>query len=290
MKHPYKIYRFTRIGISLLFLACAGMAFSGFSRIADVLLKMQFGPALMKCFAAFSAGALACVLSIALITILFGRFYCSFFCPFGILQDFFGWISRRKAKTVPDFRKTRYVIGGISFGMLIAGWTVPFLFLDPYSNFGRIVGAFTAGGFLPLLAIAPLASCKNRIYCTTVCPVGMLLGLLAKHSLFRLHIAEENCVKCGICAGFCPSGCIDSSKGTLDNERCVRCMNCLAECRTHAIHFSMPNFREKAENAKNTEKASLPVDQSRRAFLINGTVLLAGLSAAIVLAKTGMNK
>lgn len=264
-----------RIAGAILFMLAVGVAFSGIGGIFAGLPHAQFGPALMKCLAAFSAGTLATVLAIALATFCFGRFYCAVFCPFGCLQDFIGWISRRNGKTAPNFAPIRYAVAGAAFGMLVFGWAAPFLLLDPYSNFGRIAGSFTAGGVIPLVVIALLALWKKRIFCTTVCPVGTLLGVLAKHGIFRLRFTGD-CVKCGICVKACPAGCIDPAAGVIDNERCVRCLNCLSVCRLHAVKFGVP------------EKKRVSVDEARRAFLINGGVLFAGLAAGAVLAKAGM--
>lgn len=128
---------------------------------------------------------------------------------------------------------------------------------------------------IPLIVIALLAVWKKRIYCTAICPVGTLLGLIAKHGVFRLRLTDR-CVKCGMCVKVCPAGCIDPHNGTLDNERCIRCMNCVSACRLQAVKFALP------------ERKTPPVDQARRAFLINGGVLVAGVAAGMVLAKTGM--
>lgn len=337
MKNKLFSGRKLRIALAALFLLAAGAAFSGFGMITAPLLQLQFAPALMRCFAAFSLGALLTVLGIALTAFLFGRFYCAFFCPLGILQDFFGWVSRRKGKTSADFRKTRLALAGMALGMLVFGWTTPFLLLDPYSNAGRMAGAFTAGGFLPLILIAALAIWKKRIYCTAVCPVGTVLGAFAEHGIFRLRMTED-CVKCGLCVKNCPSGCIDLKNGSIDNARCVRCMNCLSVCRTGGVKFSL--FRNEAIHGKHSRSAissssspaplsstgastdasigvaalpistssvsaaepaspekpqkreveKVPVDLSRRAFLIDCACLLGGLAAGALLVKGGMAK
>ncbi len=271
--------RVIRICAAAVFLLAAGFAFSGFSGLFAQFLHIQLGPALVKCAAAFSLGTLAVVLGIALFTFLFGRFYCSVFCPFGILQDAAGFLSRRKAKAVPDYAKARCAIAGIVFGALLCGWSGGFLLLDPYSNFGRIFAFFTLGGVIPPVLLILLAVWKKRIYCTTVCPVGALLGLLAKYGIFKLSISGK-CVKCGKCVQGCPSGCIDVESGVIDNGRCVRCMNCISACPLGCIGFAAPRRREEA----------VPVDTSRRRFLISGGVLIAGLAAGAALAKTGLGK
>ncbi len=213
----------------------------------------------------------------ALLTFCFGRFYCAFFCPLGILQDVIAYLSRREGKGLPNCRRIRYGIAGVAVGMVLAGWSLPFLLLDPYSNFGRIAGSFTIGGLLPLLVIAFLAVWKKRIYCTAICPVGTVLGLLARHGLFQLHLTEQ-CVKCGQCVKVCPSGCIDPAAGTIDNERCVRCLSCLAVCRLHAVKYGRPGKKVRT------------LDKGRRAFLVNGGILIAGVAAGAALARVGMGK
>lgn len=261
--------RLVRILAAASFIVAFCIAF--FSGIGG-LFQVQFGPALMRSLSTFSLGALSAVLVIALATILFGRFYCAVFCPLGILQDLAGFLSGRKAKAVPNFLRTRYTIAALVYGLLIAGWSAGFLLLDPYSNFGRMLGAFSAGALaLPVLVIL-LSVWKKRLFCTVVCPVGTLLGLLAKCGVFRLAI-RENCVKCGKCAGSCPSGCIDIAAGKLDNERCVRCMNCVSVCPLGCIGFASPG--------------EVPFDATRRAFLVQTGILAAGTAVGFVLGKAG---
>lgn len=276
MKKQIK-WNYARITAATFCIALILIGFSGKGGMTASLLHGQFGPVLMKCLAAFSIGTLVTLLAIVLMTFLFGRFYCAVFCPFGILQDFIVFLSRRKGTTVPNFIKTRYLIAGTALGMLISGWAAPFLLLDPYSNFGRIAGSFSIGSMIPLAVIAILAVWKKRIYCTAVCPVGTLLGLAAKYGVFRLRLSDQY-VKCGMCVKVCPSGCIDPDNGTLDNERCTRCMNCLSVCRLHAVKFGRAEHR------------TLPVDETRRAFLANSGILIAGLAAGALLAKAGMEK
>ncbi len=246
---------------------CAAVLIPAFCGILPELLRFQFIPSLI----AFSAVFLLFVL----LTFLFGRFYCAFICPLGILQDFIAFISRRKSSPQKNHAKLRYAIAGIVFGLLMGGWAGGLLFLDPYSNSGRIFYFSSAAGITAFIVIAFLAVWKKRIFCTAICPAGTVMGLLAKYGVFRLKIADT-CVKCGQCVRNCPAGCIDIAQGAVDNERCVRCMNCLAVCPRHSISF-----------AKNHPA---PVNESRRKFLINGTVLIAGLAAGVSIAKAGLGK
>ena len=271
-----KYLKAIRLALGILFLAFAACAFGISARCAHVLSHMQAGPVLMKCLSAFSVGTLIALLAIAALTFLFGRFYCAVLCPLGIGQDIFSFLCFRKSKEAYNYSWLRYAICGIAVGMLALGWHAVFLLFDPYSVFGRIAGAFLAGGFVPLLVIAALSIWKKRVYCTSVCPVGTILGLLAKRGMFRLSI-NERCVKCGKCALNCPSGCIDIQNGVIDNERCVRCMNCVSICPLGCIEFGTARRSEPPVSS-----------QSRRAFIINGGIFLAGLAVGTALAKCGL--
>ena len=276
MKNPKKGYRWLRIAAAALFFALMTAAFSGMAAWAAKIPHLEFAPALLRCCAAFSLGALATVVVILLLSWLFGRFYCACFCPLGVWQDLVGWASRRKGRTERNHPRIRYFAAGFALGGLAAFWTLPFLLFDPYSNYGRIVaGGFALGGMIPLVLITLLAVWKKRIFCTTVCPVGTILGLFGRFGLFQLRLTDK-CVKCGNCVKSCPAGCIDLASGTLDNERCVRCMNCLAVCRLDAVEFTL-------RRQKRSEDA--PPDRSRREFIVNGMELFTGLAAGALVGK-----
>jgi pyruvate ferredoxin oxidoreductase delta subunit len=51
----------------------------------------------------------------------------------------------------------------------------------------------------------------------------------------------EKCVKCGVCAVFCPEGCIEMQKDGLplvDLEFCKGCGICVLECWTGCIELT----------------------------------------------------
>jgi len=269
-----QLFRRLRIVAAAWFFAVVLAAFLGWYPAARAM-RIEFAPALLQCVAAFTVGALAVVLALLLSAWLFGRFYCVALCPLGIWQDAVAWLSRRKGRSEPDRPHIRYFILGFSLSALI-GWALPFMALDPYSNAGRIVaGGFTFGAILPLVAITLLAVWKKRFYCTTICPVGTLLGLFSGRGLFGLRFTEK-CVKCGICVKSCPAGCIDPVAGTLDNERCVRCLNCLAACRLGGVEFALR--RKKVEPVE----PALPSDRSRRKFLIDCMTIFSGAALGTV--------
>lgn len=71
---------------------------------------------------------------------------------------------------------------------------------------------------------------KDRWYCNVICPVGTLLGLISKFSLFRLRINLSRCTKCGTCLQACKAGCIHPDDYHIEAERCVCCFDCIDVC------------------------------------------------------------
>jgi len=78
---------------------------------------------------------------------------------------------------------------------------------------------------------------RGRLYCNTICPVGTLLGLLSRISVFKIRMIEDQCTKCGKCAIACKASCIRVKTLEVDFSRCVGCYNCLSVCPEDAIKY-----------------------------------------------------
>ena len=66
----------------------------------------------------------------------------------------------------------------------------------------------------------------------------------------RPVIRDADCVRCGICAEYCPCGVIEKTDGrmVIDYTYCKGCGICTAECPKKAIDFiEESNFRKEAE-------------------------------------------
>lgn len=236
MKNPYKI-RFS-IAIAVFVLAIA--AFVGLYPIK--LLDLQFAPILQRVFVDFSFATLAILLAILVITALFGRFYCSTICPFGIFQEIVAALFKRKTKYTPNY-PVKYFIAAITFGILAGGSAVALRFIEPYTLFGSAI-SLSALGIIAILAVLAIVFFKNRFFCTNICPVGVLLGLISKFSLNKIRINQSACVSCGMCEKNCPSGCINSNEKTVDNETCVKCLKCLQVCPKGGISLGKASASE----------------------------------------------
>jgi polyferredoxin len=85
--------------------------------------------------------------------------------------------------------------------------------------------------------IGGLAWAKGRFYCNAICPVGTVLGLANKVSLFKIRLHESECVGCGLCEKSCKGNCIDAKTKSIDYSRCVNCFNCINVCKGKGINY-----------------------------------------------------
>ena len=209
-----------------------------------------------------------------MLTLIFGRVYCSTLCPLGLYQELLMHIFRRKCKPQQN-HPYKYFIAALVFGALIGGSAWLVRLIDPYTLFGSAMSGAYLGGVILILLVA-LGWFKGRFFCTNICPVGTILGLISKYSLNKIYIKEGKCVSCGSCAAKCPSGCIDFKNKIVNNETCVKCLKCLDKCPKQAIHYGIK------------PKAKVSFNPNRRKLLIGGAalvVLAAGIKSSMILSK-----
>ena len=275
--------------ITLLFLDFSGTLYHWFSWLA----KIQFLPAVL-------ALNLVVVVVLLLLTLVFGRIYCSIICPLGVMQDLISWLHGRVKKNRFSYssekRWLRYGLLGVFIVALVAGVGSLVALLAPYSSYGRIVAnllkpVYEAGNnvlagiaehyesyafyhvdvwirSLPTFIIAAatfvvvaiLAWRGGRTYCNTICPVGTVLSFFARFSWLKIHFDADKCRDCSLCTKNCKASCIDFKSHRVDYSRCVVCGNCLDKCKFGALSYS--------HSAKKTTTGNNPVDGSRRSFLV----------------------
>jgi polyferredoxin len=94
-----------------------------------------------------------------------------------------------------------------------------------------------AGLFFGIIALNLLA---HRFWCRYLCPLGALLGLLSKFSLFRPVIGSA-CTQCTRCAIVCKPGAVDTKPENFQimPSECTVCLDCLANCKQGDIKFRL---------------------------------------------------
>lgn len=285
---------FCFVGVTLLFLDFTGTVHAWLGWLA----KIQFLPA----FLALQVGIVA---ALVVLTLLFGRLYCSVICPLGVMQDFFGRAGRRQRKNryaySPALTWLRYGMLALFIVVLVANLAGLAALIAPYSAYGRIVRNLLAplyawgnnllayfaervdsyafyttevwwqGGIAfgvavaTLVAVGTLAWRNGRTWCNTVCPVGTVLGFLSRFSLFRPVIDTSKCNGCTLCARNCKAACIDVAGHRIDYSRCVACMDCIDKCRRGAIAYTLR--RAPKFQSKSETHSNAAADPARRRFL-----------------------
>ena len=280
--------------ITLLFLDFTGTLHHWMGWLA----KVQFLPAVM-------ALNVAVIVALLVLTLIFGRIYCSIICPLGIFQDVLARFRRKKNKYSysKEVRWLRYPVLVLFIIALVAGVGAFFQLLAPYSSYGRIATmifqpiwmlgnnvlaaiAERADSYafysvdvwmksLPVFGIAVvtlvvlfvLAWRGGRTYCNTICPVGTVLSFFARFSWLKIRFDEEKCKNCSMCSKNCKAACIDYKTHSVDYSRCVVCGNCISACKFGALKYS----------GKSTPNS--PLDPSKRSFLL-ASAMVAGAAVA----------
>lgn len=229
-------------------------------------LDVQFVPLLQN--AGLSVLAFGLLWLIVGVTLVFGRVYCSTVCPLGLFQELLSVVFRRKMKPQKN-RAAKYFIAAVAFGALVGGTACLIRLIDPYSQSGAAMSG-ALSGMVVLAIVAVLTWFKGRYFCTNICPVGAVLGVISRYSLLKVYIKEDSCISCGRCARDCPSGCIDFKNKQVGNETCVKCLKCLNGCPKSALAYGI-----KTQSCKQPH-----FSPERRKLLVSGAVLAVFAAAA----------
>jgi polyferredoxin len=213
-------------------------------------------------------------------TLFLGRFFCSWVCPLGIMNQMAGRLFRRRRPLEeqednayrPIFRVKYYVLTALlvlaAFGTLQTGLLDPIALTVRSFTVAVIpaldhVGAplhlhapvFWGGVLIALLFLAILAANRlmTRWWCRVLCPLGALLGVLSRRAPLRIWRDVDRCTDCNKCLRHCQGACDPHRE--LRVSECHVCMNCIEDCPEDALHFGLARPRSSAQQ---------PLDVNRR--------------------------
>ena len=273
------------IGITLLLLDSSGVLYKWLGWMP----KIQFLPAVM-------AVNSVVVIALVLLTLAFGRIYCSVICPLGILQDGISFIGRGKKKAPYKYKKElkwlRYGIWVAFVVVFVLGIQWAVALLAPYSAYGRMIQSLkhpylttAIVAAVTLVVVFALSFKGGRTYCNSICPVGTTLSFFSRFAMFRPMIDTSKCVNCGVCEKKCKASCIDSKNHKIDYSRCVDCFDCLENCHSKAIGYRFAWGKKGIADQVGNDEGKVGNDEgkggndaSRRAFMA-GTAMAIGAAA-----------
>jgi MauM/NapG family ferredoxin protein len=234
-------------------------------------------------------------LLILVMTILLGRVFCGWLCPLGALLmlvdkisrtitkiRFFKKLALKRTKIIHLLQPMRYfwLIFIVVAFVLGSGWV---LFLTPFALFSHeVVRILQRAVPWVLIGIIVCTLLFSRLWCSVLCPTGVLLSLVARLRLFRYKIAG-NCVQCGKCTQNCSVAAAPADTGIV-GEGCLSCGDCQRACPTKAVEWQKISFRRKKdENEHEASSVECNNQHSRRQFLkIAATVTVATAAATVL--------
>jgi polyferredoxin len=229
------------VGVTLLFLDFTG----GIHAWLGWMAKVQLLPAVL----AMNFGVVAVLL---VLTLLFGRIYCSVVCPLGVMQDIISWIhGKTKKKNTFRFKYSpakkwlRYLLLGVFVPVLALGANAVALLIAPYSTFGRIATNL----FAPIYRLCNngLAWIAERVdsymFYSTEVWVGSIssLAIAAVTFVIIFILAWKNGRTW--CNTICPVGTLlgvlsrfSLLAPVIDKEKCRKCGLCEKQCKASCIN------------------------------------------------------
>jgi ferredoxin len=206
--------------------------------------KIQLVPAIL----AFNVVALAVV---ALLTVLFGRIYCSTLCPLGIMQDGISNLSGRRKGKKARFRYSK-PLTWLRYGLLVLFIVALFVaalgavtsLLDPWANFGRIAQNL----------FSPLARWGNNL-------LAWVAERADTYAFYEVDVLVKSWIAFGValvwliglavlawwkgriyCNSVCPVGTflglvsrVSIFRPTFDKAKCTNCGLCEKSCKSECI-------------------------------------------------------
>lgn len=247
-------------------------------------------------------------LVLAIPTLLVGRFFCGWICPFGTLHHWTAalWPDITGGKRIKRNRQGSYM--RIKFyivsAMLVASLftTVQIGLLDPICLMVRSVGLaiipavnYGAGHALDALALSNVGFLQSfadwghsvrasslsqdqaiyngafflglmfvglvgmnrfvtRLWCRMLCPLGALLGVFAKFSIFGMRKDHEKCTGCNLCLLNCQGAAEPQGGEQWNATECHLCFNCEGACPEDVIHFEFFPRRSDVSTSTNMER------------------------------------
>ena len=300
-----------RIILAGVFFTCITMLFLDFTGTLHTWLgwmaKIQFLPAVL----ALNFGVVA---ALVILTLLFGRVYCSVICPLGVMQDIISWI-HGKTKKKNRFRFSyspaknilRYgVLALFIAGLLLGAHSIAIL-IAPYSAYGRIAGNLLAplyqwaNNFLAWIAER---ADSYAFYSTEVWLRSLPTFIIAAVTFVIIFILAWRNGRTW-CNTICPVGTVlgflsrfSFFAPAIDTDKCRNCGLCGKQCKAACINMKEHEIdlsrcvacmdcidackdgaihyvrRKSSKNAAKTESRNETPDKGRRAFIASSAIAM----------------
>lgn len=213
--------------------------------------RLQFVPAFLGTLSG-KQWAAAVLAGLVVLTLIFGRVYCSFLCPLGLLQDVVirlrSFVDRRRGKPrkaaavryAPPVPVIRYAVLALTVLSLLGGATLLLAWLDPYTIAARLAAG----------VVNPLAAEANNLFENTAMATDYTNPEWARYGTALLLVAAMALLPLAMawwkgrlyCNTVCPVGALLGLLSRrpllrlgMDADTCALCGQCLKTCKAHCI-------------------------------------------------------
>ena len=175
-------------------------------------------------------------LTMPLLAILFGRAFCGWACPGGLVNQLLSKLSPRKLKFNPPWA-AHGLYAGLAAALLIwlaAGQPRLAIPIRVGEFFNSAALTFQTAGLLWLvrtffvLGFLVLGLAAANAWCRFACPAGGALEALKRFSIFKVYKTSQ-CNDCGKCLEIC------EMQTRPAEVNCTNCADCLGACPQDAI-------------------------------------------------------
>ncbi|GMU95922.1 4Fe-4S binding protein [Ignavibacterium album] len=185
-------------------------------------------------------------LAIVLMSLVFGKSFCSWMCPIGFISELVGdfgeKVFKRRLKLPRfldyTFRSLKYFMLGFliySVIFLMTPIAVKYFLDSPYNIVADIkmyyfFANISRTALIVISVLFILSIFIRNFWCRFLCPYGALLGIFSLFSPNKIQRNTNNCIDCGLCNKACPSFIKVDQVKTVISDECSTCLNCVDVC------------------------------------------------------------
>jgi len=217
----------------------------------------------------------------ALLTAIFGRFFCGWACHMVALQDACHWLLLKVGiRPKPLRSRALLFIPSVAFVYMFLWPLVYRLWIGDDFSQGRT--EWTKTGFWDTFPPWPIAVLTliiggflivyflgSKGFCTYACPYGALFGLADKVAPGRIRVTDA-CEGCGHCTATCTSNVQVALEvrdfGQVIDAGCMKCLDCVSVCPKDALYFGLGRlvWAPRKDRPAHAKGAPIPAGKLKR--------------------------